>query len=81
MVRIIRSKGSLSEGMISHSSPIGQTLLGAFLNKQVTIYLPTGAREFKVINRANFKTMRTGFKNGRTWNFLQQLPENGAKTY
>ena len=50
MVQIVRGKGSVSEGIISHTSPIAQTLLGAFLNEQVIAYLPTGARELKVIN-------------------------------
>ncbi|WP_319408750.1 GreA/GreB family elongation factor [uncultured Desulfosarcina sp.] len=50
MVQIVRGKGSVSEGIISHTSPIAQTLLGAFLNEQVTAYLPTGAKELKIFD-------------------------------
>lgn len=50
MVQIVRGKGSVSEGIISHTSPIAQTLLGAFLNEQVTAYLPTGAKKLKIVD-------------------------------
>jgi very-short-patch-repair endonuclease len=50
MVQIVRGQGSVSEGIICHTSPIAQTLLGAFLNEQVTEFLPTGARELTVID-------------------------------
>ena len=50
MVQIVRGKGSVSDGIINHTSPIAQTLLGAFLNEQVTAYLPTGSSDLKIID-------------------------------
>ena len=50
MVQIIRGQGSASEGIISHTSPIAQTLLGAFIGEIVTAYLPTGAKDIKILS-------------------------------
>ena len=50
MVQIVRGQALAAEGIISHSSPIAQTLLGAFKGEKVTAKLPTGEKEIIVFD-------------------------------
>ena len=50
MVQIVRNQSSISEGIIRHTSPIAQTLLGAFIGEIVMVRLPTGAKELQVLD-------------------------------
>jgi transcription elongation GreA/GreB family factor len=49
MVQIVRGKANVSEGVISHTSPIAQTILGAFLGEKVTAHLPTGPKQLQIL--------------------------------
>jgi len=49
MVQVVRKKESVADGIILHTSPIAQTLLGAFVGETITAHLPTGARNLKIL--------------------------------